>query len=383
MQTNENTTSALQDGFQLDLTPGVLKTTMKDLGASSVELWTLPPEKILIIDGFNVRLRNEKYRARVRELADSMKVHGYMKHKPMAGFITKFADGSQGISLTDGHTRMDAIELANSELPDHKKITKVTIVAHETKKTSMTDLNVQLVQGNKGSALEPIEVAIVCNRLRTDGMDVHEIARQTGFSTEWVSGLFMIFDSPPELRQMVVDGVIKATFAIEVIKQHRDNALAVLQKALAEKTGTQPAASASNAEPAGAAANANNAAAGDDDGGDASEATSSGAVDDDGEGTAVPTGEPKVKLTAKDLVPKEVRKFNNAVKKQAPALYGLVKELKEDKSFDKIPEALREKVLTVLDELAKHQAPDEPAVDPRQTGLFQAADGNSNQKAAA
>jgi hypothetical protein len=110
------------------------KAGMKELGATSDDLWKIPFSKIRHIPGFNVRVKNAEYYARRREYADSMKTEGYLPHKPMAGYVGADPEtGETVFFITAGYTRTDSIELANSELPEEKQIKFVTAVAQAVK----------------------------------------------------------------------------------------------------------------------------------------------------------------------------------------------------------------------------------------------------------
>lgn len=340
------TMDQLEKAFDLTLTPGNLKNSMRLAGAKSGDLWKVRPSQLREIEGFNVRLLTPRWHARVRELANSMKRPrvGYMLHKPMAGFVGKDAAGEDTIYVTDGYTRLAAIKLANSELPKDKQIELVSVVTHDAQKTTMVELNTQLISGNRENALSPYESAIVIERLAKANLSIEAIAEHTDFSTEWVQGLLSLIAAPQGLRRMVADDVITATFAIDTIKEHGDKAFEVLQEALAQKVGA--------------------------------------ADDADGETT-------KVRLTKKDMIPKEVRKFNNAVKKSAPGLYSALADVKKDPNFAALAPETRDKLAKLMERLEKLEVPgglpsEEPAVDPRQNPLFDAdaPEGGAGEQAA-
>jgi hypothetical protein len=337
----------LEQQFTLQLTPGNLKNGMKENGAKSNELWTVLLENLRPIAGFNVRVRNAKYFARVRKYADSMKEHGYLPHKPMAGYMGKDPEtGENVVFYTAGHTRHESILLANSELPEEKQIKAVTVVMQPPKTTTMKQLNALLITENDAAALDPYEASIVCKRLFDDGSSVEEIAKEVNFSTEWVDSLLQLAAAPRELQLMIVDDVIKPTFAIETIKEHGgEQALAILKQALARKTGGKP--DATEAE------------------GDAESGAEAGA---DGDDAPAPK---KVRLTAKDLTSPEVRKFQNVIKREAPVMYDALSSVTADPAFAKMGAATREKLLALMERVKKHEVSSEPVVDPRQTALFE------------
>ena len=341
----------LSQQFTLQLTPGNLKNGMKENGAKSNELWTVPLENLRPIAGFNVRVRNAKYFARVRKYADSMKEHGYLPHKPMAGYMGKDPEtGENVVFYTAGHTRHESILLANSELPEEKQIKAVTVVMQPPKTTTMKQLNALLITENDAAALDPYEASIVCKRLFDDGSSVEEIAKEVNFSTEWVDSLLQLAAAPRELQLMIVDDVIKPTFAIETIKEHGgEQALVILKQALARKTGGKPDAPEAEADA------------------DADSGAEPGAEADVDE-TPLPK---KVRLTAKDLTSPEVRKFQNVIKREAPVMYDALSSVTADPAFAKMGAATREKLLALMERVKKHEVSSEPVVDPRQTALFE------------
>lgn len=343
----------LSEHFTLQLTPGNLKEGMKAIGATSNDLWKVPVEQLRPIEGFNVRVRNAKYLARVRKYADSMKKHGYLFQKPMSGYMARDAAGNDVVYYTAGYTRREAIDLANSELPEDKQIKFVSMVMQPAKTTTMRQLNALLITDNESAALDPYEQSIVCKRMLDDGVTVPEIASETGFSTEWVDSLLELAAAPQELQLMVVDDIIKPTFAIETIKEHGgEGALAILKEALARKTGG--AQSPASDQPAGTAVP------------DATAGPDGAAADADAEDAPAPK---KVRLTAKDLTSPEVRKFQNSLKREAPVMYNTLSSVTEDPAFGTLAVETREKLLALMDKLKKHEVPSgEP--DPRQTPLF-------------
>lgn len=379
------------------------KVGMKEIGASSDDLWKIPVSKLRPIPGFNVRVKNDEYYKRRREYAESMKIDGYLAHKPMAGYVGVDPDtGETVFFVTAGYTRTDSIELANSELPEEQQIKFVTAVAQavkdpndpKSKGLSQDDLNALLIRENKGAAYNAYEASIVCKRMADNGNSINVIATKTGFSSEWVGNLLELAAAPMELQMMVADDVIKPTLAIEVIKEHGDKALAVLQAALARKIGVDATSAQASVQDGGNTWIDANVSSKADVAGDSNtasvvsdaqiDANASGKADAPGDSdTAVvsdapPAAPKKVRLTAKDLVTPEVRKFNNKVQKEATALYKAAKAISNDAAFKKLNRECREALLQVLAALQPYEVSDEPAIDPRQPGLFAEANGQES-----
>lgn len=219
--------------FDASLTAGNVKAAMKDAGAVSADLWQVAPDRLRVLEGFNARIKNDAYTARVRWIADSIKANGYYKDKPLSGFVAR-EDGDDVIYVTGGHRRHEAVHLAISEGVD---VPHVPVVI-KPKGTGMEDLTVDLIVGNEGEPLTTYEQAVVCKRLAAFGWDSKEIARRVGYSTaQYVDGLLALAGAPLPIRKMVMESVISATAAIEAIKKHGDKATDVLLAAVVKAGG--------------------------------------------------------------------------------------------------------------------------------------------------
>lgn len=215
----------------IQLNPGSVKKAT--VGISSGDLWKMPRDRIRVIDGFNVREKDADYKANVRRYADSMKANGYDETKPMAGFVFE-ENGEHFIGLTDGHTRLDAVDLANSEGCEIATIPVVT----KARGTSMEDITIGLVTSNSGAALKPLEVAKVCKRLVGYGMEVKEIATRLTLTAAYVNQLLDLLAAPKAVRELVSNGTIAATLAMDTIKKHGKEATKMLTAGVKEAKST-------------------------------------------------------------------------------------------------------------------------------------------------
>ncbi len=274
------------DNFNKTLTATNLKAAMKTADAGSADLWNIDPRKLIVLEDFNVRVQNEAYAKRVRAIADSIKANGFYRDKALAGFAT-----AEGIVITGGHTRLDAVKLAISEGCNIPVVPVVT----PAKGTSMEDLTVALVTGNEGSPLTMYEAAVVCKRLAAFGFTSKEIARRLAYSSaQYVDDLLTLAGSPLAVRRMVMDDVISATAAIAAIKKHGDKAHEVIAASLVRAAGGR--------------------------------------------------------VTAKHMP--DVA-FKKVVKKNAKPLYDVVTRIKLTPAFTKLPEELQADVLSLLREIDK------------------------------
>lgn len=222
------------EDFTRELTPGNTKAAMKAVGAASSDLWKVAPDQLRTLDGFNARIKNDAYAARVRWIADSIKANGFYPDKPLTGFVA-LEDGEEVIYVTGGHRRHEGVLLA---IEEGANVPTVPVVI-KPRGTSMEDLTVDLVVGNEGEPLTTYEQAVVCKRLAGFGWESKEIARRLGYSTaQYVDGLLSLASAPLAVRRMVMESVISATVAIDAIKKHGDKAADVLLAAMVKsKTG--------------------------------------------------------------------------------------------------------------------------------------------------
>ena len=91
------------ENFNDTMTAGNVKAAMKEVGAVSAELWQVTPDKLRVLEGFNARVKNDTYTGRVRWIADSIKVNGYYKDKPLSGFVAR--EGDDNVIYVTGATK--------------------------------------------------------------------------------------------------------------------------------------------------------------------------------------------------------------------------------------------------------------------------------------
>ncbi len=210
-----------------NITAGPVKAAMKDAGASSSDLWNVPIAAIKVMEGFNVRVRNSDYAIHICEIGESILSNGYMKDKPLSGFVAN--EGGQNIIyVTDGHSRLEAVAYANER---GAQITTVPVVTKPAG-TSIEDLTVGLGTSATGRPLMPIEKAQVVKRLVGYGMEEAVIAKRLGITVGYVGDLLKLIAAPKKIRAMVESGQVSASNATDAIKKHGSNASDVLTEKL-------------------------------------------------------------------------------------------------------------------------------------------------------
>lgn len=288
-----NNSCPAPEDFVLELSPGgSIKTAMKQAEASSRDLWQVPIANIKIIDGFNVRVKNDEYHAGIRELADAIMAEGFYQHKPLAGYLAK-VDGEEFVMVFDGHRRFAASQLAISEGAEIK-----TLPVHVSKDgVSMEDLTVALVLTNTGKPLTPYEMGIVCKRMINFGHEIKAVATRLQMTPQYVSNLLALMAAPTTIQKMVADNQVSATTAIEVFSKHGHKAVQVLEGA------TEAAKSAG-----------------------------------------------KGKVTSR-FVPGAM--YKKTLKKSSETMFQTLSEIKEGPGFEALPEEMRGKIIMLVETIAK------------------------------
>ncbi len=204
--------------YELDVKPGSLKGAMKESGATSRDLWYVPIDSLKVLDGFNVRTKNEDYEAHIASLGESILANGFRPNKALGVFV----NGSD-IVIYDGHCRFAAVQYANAR---GAQIEKLPCVAAPPG-TSAEDLTVELHVANSGKPLSPIELGTVIKRLIGYGLEEAQIAKRLSITTGYVTQLLSLMQAPVELRNMVEGGTMAAATAVDIIRKSGGGSAAV------------------------------------------------------------------------------------------------------------------------------------------------------------
>lgn len=214
--------------FEDKLVPGAVKTAMKDSGAKSSDLWRVAPSAIKVRPGYNPRIRTPQLIAHIREVADSIKLNGFFDDKPLGVSIAVEGD-QQVIYLEDGHTRHEAALIAISE---GAPVETVPVVAMP-RSFSEVDRLVHMVRSNNNTQpFNPLEMGVIVQRLAKFGLDEAEIAGKLGVTATRIRQLETLMGSGQAIRDLVKDGEISATLAIETVQEHGNEAEGLLKDAV-------------------------------------------------------------------------------------------------------------------------------------------------------
>jgi ParB family transcriptional regulator, chromosome partitioning protein len=201
-----------------------LKALARSSGGTISEMLHFPVAMIEVDPDFNVRLDTPERRARIREYANTMKNPdvGFLRNRP----LTVRLDGER-VFVVDGHTRLAAVTLANSEGAEIVRLPCLSAPAG----SDATDLDYQLFQSNSGEPLSGLEQGTAFKRLLAKGQEVADIAQRLGKSQGHIRNMLALVAAEPAVRQAVVAGRISATEAAKVVKANGSQAGTVIAKA--------------------------------------------------------------------------------------------------------------------------------------------------------
>lgn len=214
----------------VEIIPGNRDVVRAQALPGRADIYFAPPTAFKQRSGWNdARRADPDYPAHVRRLADIMKVEGFHRDKPLS--VAPDADGS--LYLTDGHTRHDAVGLANSEGAGIEAIPFVV----ESKGTTEEDRIFGTFSKNTARSLTPLGEAINIKRLMTLGVAMDEIARRLAYTPAVINARLDLMASPQPVKDMVQGGVLSASLAVATVREHKSRAVEILTAAQAEAEG--------------------------------------------------------------------------------------------------------------------------------------------------
>ena len=216
------------------VTTGV-KAAMKEIGSAN-DMFMVDPRAVRIWPGFNARIKDERYWARVDELANSIEEHGFYKDKPLACYVVK-EDGKNVVYIVEGGRRLDASlkRQLRFESDEERNAFRIPLVPKE-RETNEVDLVYGLAQGNNAEPFRPYELAVICKRLKTVyGQSEEQILKKLKgiVSATHLTNLLIVAGAPRLIAEMVIAEELSVTQAAKVMNEHGNRAIDVLLQAKA------------------------------------------------------------------------------------------------------------------------------------------------------
>ena len=177
----------------------------------------VPPENLVILPGYNMRVHSKNYGVRVKFLEEQIAKHGYDPTKPIAVLPIKI-NGLPCVAVHDGHHRTEAVKSANKKLTGKAKIAGIPVEF----KTGINFRKLQtgLLLDNSGEPPSPLEASIVVRRLQNDGMKPADIAKELGTSRRWIDDLILLSSATETIQQAMIDSEISPTTVIDELRDY-------------------------------------------------------------------------------------------------------------------------------------------------------------------
>jgi ParB family chromosome partitioning protein len=212
--------------LDLTLEKGRMKAITEAATGKSTE-YVVRTDQLRTLPGFNVRVREtEDYRSHLDALKQSIRENGFYANKPLAGYIGKDGDDDV-IYVTDGHTRLEAVQEINDEALNEGEAIEGLPVVLKPADSNIADLTIALVQDNSGRPLTPYEMGVVVQRLAgmKDGdnnplFSKADIARKLSITERYIDDLNVLVGAPAKVRTAVLEGAVSSTLAIQELRRN-------------------------------------------------------------------------------------------------------------------------------------------------------------------
>ncbi|VWB34867.1 ParB-like partition protein [Burkholderia arboris] len=218
---------------QLNLTApiptGNIKAAAAAAGATSADLWMVPYGQLHYDPSDNIRPVDPEW---VTHLTALIMVNGYDKGSPLHCYARK-VDGKDLLYVYKGQHRYLA---AGKAIEAGKDIGKIPVVVRDAKTVNRAEMVIDGYLSNDSKRSSPLELAGVVAELRDiHGMTLAAICERLNVTDQTIRDVGLLERAPLELHQMVRDGAVAGTLAIEQIREHgADKALDRLQKGAAK-----------------------------------------------------------------------------------------------------------------------------------------------------
>ncbi|MFJ1212280.1 ParB/RepB/Spo0J family partition protein [Burkholderia pyrrocinia] len=217
---------------QLDLTApiptGNTKAAAAAAGATSADLWMVPYGQLHYDPSDNIRPVDPEW---VTHLTALIIENGYDKGSPLHCYVRK-VDGKDLLYVYKGQHRYLA---AGNAIEAGKDIGKIPVVVRDAKTVNRAEMVIDGYLSNDSKRSSPLDLAAAVAELRDiHGMTLAAICQRLHVTDQTVRDVGLLEGAPLELHQMVRDGAVAGTLAIEQIREHgADKALYRLQKGAA------------------------------------------------------------------------------------------------------------------------------------------------------
>lgn len=178
-------------------------------------------DKIVTVDGFNVRDEDDDLREHIASLLAAM-----VAGQPIPPVEVWVNPETGAIEMIEGHCRHRAYGQYRDISPDWDGyISAVQFVGTPFQR------KMRIASSNKQLKLKPVELGRLFMHARDVlGATRKEIAAEAGVSVAHVDQMILLAGGSPEVQQAIDDGQISATEAVKLIRDHGDQAPVELER---------------------------------------------------------------------------------------------------------------------------------------------------------
>lgn len=178
--------------------------------------------------GFNFREEGEDLQASIIALAD------YLVNGGRVPALEVRPREEGGVYVVDGHRRRRAFKYANDHLSGAFDFVDVEAFDGDEKQRIA-----RVITSAEGRPLSQLEQAAGFRRLADTGLNSAEIAKLVKKTRQQVDNMLLLSAAPVEVKEMVKEGNVSATTAVQSIRKHKDKAGEKLKEDLhkAESSG--------------------------------------------------------------------------------------------------------------------------------------------------
>jgi ParB-like chromosome segregation protein Spo0J len=195
-----------------------------DAPVSRFNSYKLDPLLLSEDEGFNLRdYSDPDVQAHIEALVDS-----YTEGRYVPPILVRMSEGR--IVPIEGHCRRRAALIVRQKVPDFR------IECNEIKANDVERISIML-HSAEGLKLKPLEIAAGYLRLVRLGHSNVQIAKMMGKSSVRIDQLLLLANANADVQQLVRSGAVSADVAIEVIRQHGENAGKYLQSKMETAAG--------------------------------------------------------------------------------------------------------------------------------------------------
>lgn len=177
---------------------------------------------IKIVDGFNVRTQDDELREHIASLLSAL-----VANLPIPAIEVWVNPETGDIELVDGHCRFAAyLQYADIEPEFDNYISAVKFEGTPFQR------KMRIASSNKQLKVKPVELGRLYIQARDElGATRQEIAKEAGMSLAHVDQMILLASKgSPEIEAAIGGGVISATEAVKLVREHGDDAPKELER---------------------------------------------------------------------------------------------------------------------------------------------------------